>query len=226
MKGGDLRVKGGGLVTKCATGGSARMCLSFVEWRRTRHQLNSIPSTDPALPSGRRYSRLSLTHPSVCNPKSAKCPIFQAFPSMRPKAAPSRAPRSRLITSCTSPASTPATSRSPLRSTSTLSSPTSTAPSSARNVALSADGQNLDAELPDANGDYSTSSMSIEHRLGYLDGQASLFMAYGFPHSTAHAEADGVASVDARIHSQTQLIGPNTAIGKVMTLRLPDSYKL
>jgi hypothetical protein len=96
----------------------------------------------------------------------------------------------------------------------------------ARNVALSADGQNLDAELPDANGDYSTSSMSIEHRLGYLDGQASLFMAYGFPHSTAHAEADDVASADARIHSQTQLISPDTAIGKVMTLRLPDSYDM
>lgn len=96
----------------------------------------------------------------------------------------------------------------------------------ARNVALSADGQNLDAELPDANGDYSTSSMLIEHRLGYLDGQASLFMAYGFPHSTAHAEADDVASADARIHSQTQLISPDTAIGKVMTLCLPDSYDM
>lgn len=38
--------------------------------------------------------------------------------------------------------------------------------SQARNVTLADDGETLDAELPDANGDYSTSSISIQHTLG------------------------------------------------------------
>jgi hypothetical protein len=98
--------------------------------------------------------------------------------------------------------------------------------SAARNVTLSADGQNLDAELPDANGDYSTSSVSIQHALGFVDGQPSLLMAYGFPHSTAHANADTIAEADAQLQNQAQVVSPDHNITKVMTLSCPDHYEM
>jgi hypothetical protein len=96
----------------------------------------------------------------------------------------------------------------------------------ARNVTLSEDGQSLDAELPDANGDFSTSSVSIAHGLGTVGGQPRLLMDYAFIHSTAHANANSTAEADAQIKGQVQVIQPHINVDHVVTLSCADEYGL
>ncbi|KAL9112137.1 MAG: hypothetical protein Q9227_003514 [Pyrenula ochraceoflavens] len=95
----------------------------------------------------------------------------------------------------------------------------------ARNVKLSPDCTVLDAELPDVNGDYSTSSCSIQHEINTLDGQLALFFAIGAPHSQIHADADTVEQADAKLTEQVSTVS-NQPVHKMVTLHLDDSYQM
>lgn len=98
--------------------------------------------------------------------------------------------------------------------------------SNARNVKLDDDGETLDADLADVNGDYSTSSLDIAHTVGLVDGQVSLLMAIGLPHSTAHANADTVDAADQTILDKAHTTDGQSSISKAMTLQLNSDYDM
>ncbi|MCJ1318907.1 hypothetical protein MMC15_004239 [Xylographa vitiligo] len=93
----------------------------------------------------------------------------------------------------------------------------------ARNVALADNGATLDADLPDANGDYSTSSCSIQQEINTIDGQLSLCFALGLPHSTVHANASSVDEADQTLTSQISTVGSSAPVSKMMTLQVDPS---
>ncbi|MCJ1292246.1 hypothetical protein MMC34_003796 [Xylographa carneopallida] len=93
----------------------------------------------------------------------------------------------------------------------------------ARNVALADNGTVLDADLPDANGDYSTSSCSIQQEINTLDGQLSLCFALGLPHSTVHVNANSVDEADQALTSQVTTVGSSPPVDKMMTLQVDPS---
>ena len=96
--------------------------------------------------------------------------------------------------------------------------------SQARNVKLENNGSVLDADLPDVNGDYSTSSCSIQHEINTVEGQLALLFAIGAPHSVVHAEADTVAAADQQITEQVQTVGASPPVAQMMTLHLDSEY--
>lgn len=52
-------------------------------------------------------------------------------------------------------------------------------------------------------------------------------MACGFPHSTAHANADTVPQADAQVKDSAQMVNGDVAsVANVVTLSLPDSYQM
>jgi hypothetical protein len=96
----------------------------------------------------------------------------------------------------------------------------------ARNVKLSDDGTVLDADLPDDNGDYSTSSCSIQQEINTLDGQLALLFALGVPHSQVHADADTVKQADKELTKQVETVGDSQPVDALMTLHLDSSYDM
>ncbi|MCJ1283258.1 hypothetical protein MMC26_002586 [Xylographa opegraphella] len=93
----------------------------------------------------------------------------------------------------------------------------------ARNVALADNGTVLDADLPDANGDYSTSSCSIQQEINTINGQLSLCFALGLPHSTVHVDADTVDQADQTLTDQIATVGSSAPVSKMMTLHVDPS---
>ncbi|MCJ1351705.1 MAG: hypothetical protein MMC33_001689 [Icmadophila ericetorum] len=98
--------------------------------------------------------------------------------------------------------------------------------SQARNVALSADGNTLDAELPDSNGDFNPSTLAIAQDIGIVDGDVALRMAFGIPHSTAHAQTSSADEADQLVLNQIVVPPNHPPVTKVQTLQASDLYSL
>ena len=99
--------------------------------------------------------------------------------------------------------------------------------SQARNVTLADNGQTLDAELPDANGEYAPSSIAIIHDIGMVNGSYALRMVLGIPHSTVHAETGSTEEADQKILEQISMVGDHSApVTQVKTLQQSDLYAL
>lgn len=98
--------------------------------------------------------------------------------------------------------------------------------SSARKVRISDDGKFLDAEIPDNNGDFSTSSMKLQYNINKVDGKLAVLFAMGLPHSEAHADADTVKAAEKQILNQVETDNQTPDVSKVMTLKIDKSYDM
>ena len=97
----------------------------------------------------------------------------------------------------------------------------------ARNVTLADEGQTLDAELPDANGEYAASSIVIIHDTGMVNGGCGLRMVLGIPHSTVHVGTSSTEEADQKILEQIATVGDHSVpVAQVKTLRENDLYAL
>ena len=91
----------------------------------------------------------------------------------------------------------------------------------ARSVSLESDGGTLDAQIPDVNGDYSTSSLFIEHLYDQYEGNGHILLAINAPHSAAHVDADSIDAANDQVQSSLQVSGahPSSETGSPASKR-------
>ena len=88
----------------------------------------------------------------------------------------------------------------------------------AQNVHLSNDGQALEADLPDSNGELAHSVINLKHEFEDLDGSPALKAVFEVPHSTAHALASDNGEADRVVLDKVDTLGDDTTVTKIATV--------
>ncbi|KAH6646385.1 CVNH domain-containing protein [Truncatella angustata] len=88
----------------------------------------------------------------------------------------------------------------------------------AQNVHLSGDGQMLEADLPDSNGELAHSVINLRHEFADIDGNPALKAVFEVPHSTAHALASHNDQADQAVAGAVDTLADDTTVMKIVTV--------